>query len=259
MYNQTLAELREISRDIAKEEGAVFAAMSAFMAKGRARFGKDYIVCPNGGNPERAGSLVIASVFLKALGCDGNIGTITVDLGVNKAEATDGHKILSCTNGQIEVESARYPFCFFGEPNRSDSTRSVPELIPFNEDLNRLRLIVRQLGGSKAKVTWGSSSKEFSAAQLEQGINLAAEFLDNPFSAQFKKVDDQMFSQQWGELQLIKERMNSIGSLREYAPNEKESLDRLSDVIVKTGREMREGSVKLVTPVRHILQIEAIR
>jgi hypothetical protein len=68
-----------------------------------------------------------------------------------------------------------------------------------------------------------------------------------------------MFSQQWGEMQLIKERMNSIGALREYAPNEKAALDRLSDVIVKTGQDMREGAAKLVTPVKHTVQIEVIK
>ena len=53
--------------------------------------------------------------------------------------------------------------------------------------------------------------------------------------------------------------MNSIGTLREYAPNEKSALDRLSGVVVKTARDSREGSVKLVTPVRHMLKIEPIR
>jgi len=50
-----------------------------------------------------------------------------------------------------------------------------------------------------------------------------------------------------------------IGTLREYAPNEKAALDRLSGVVVKTARDAREGSVKLVTPVRHMLKIEPIR
>jgi len=178
-------------------------------------------------------------------------------LGLNFATA--GHAIVSCTNGQVEVKSRRYPFCFYGDPDRSDCTRSVPDLIPFNEELNRFRLVVRGLGSPKAKVTWGASSKEFPAAQLEQGVNLAAEFPDNPFSASFKKVDEQLYSRQWGELQLIKERMNTIGLLREYAPGEKDALDRLSDVIVKTGREMREGAVTIVTPVRHVLRIEAMQ
>ncbi len=40
------------------------------------------------------GHLVMAYAYLKGLGCDGNIGTITVDLDAKKAEATDGHKIV---------------------------------------------------------------------------------------------------------------------------------------------------------------------
>jgi len=51
----------------------------------------------------------------------------------------------------------------------------------------------------------------------------------------------------------------SVHELREYAPNEKAALDRLSGVVVRNGRDMREWPVKLVTPVRHMLKIEAIR
>ena len=37
------------------------------------------------------------------------------------------------------------------------------------------------------RVTWGDASKEYPAEQLAKGINLAAEFLDNPFSEPFRK------------------------------------------------------------------------
>ena len=39
----------------------------------------------------------------------------------------------------------------------------------------------------------------------------------------------------------------------------KEILDKLEGVQVKRGKEIREGPVKLVTPVKHVIQIEAIK
>jgi lysophospholipase L1-like esterase len=263
MYDRTLAQLRDIAGGVAKNEGVVFAniydVMTEFMAKAKVKFGKDYFVLPNGGNPEHAGSLVMAYVFLKAMGCDGKIGTITVDMDSNKADATDGHKILSCNNGRVEVQSSRYPFCFFGEPGRSDCTRGVPELIPFNEDLNRFQLRVLKLGAPKAKVTWGTTSKEFTSAQLENGINLAAEFLDNPFSEVFRKIDETTVSKQWGDMVLIKEQMDSIGDMRGFAPNEGDALDRLATALVKRGQENRESNAKAVVPIKHVLLIESVK
>ena len=77
MYNRALARLRDIARDIAEEQGALFAdlhdPMIEFIAKAKAKYGKDYWLCADGGHPDRSGHLVMAYVFLKALGCDGNL------------------------------------------------------------------------------------------------------------------------------------------------------------------------------------------
>ena len=101
MYNKTLAALRDIARDVARKQGVVFAdvydPMMAAMTKAKAKYGREYHLAGGDGvHPDRNGHLVMAYAFLKALGCDGNIGTITVDLQGGKAEATEGHKILAC-------------------------------------------------------------------------------------------------------------------------------------------------------------------
>ena len=57
----------------------------------------------------------------------------------------------------------------------------------FNEDLNRYMLIVKG-APAKTKITWGKKSKEYDSATLGKGINLAAEFMDNPFSPAFAKL-----------------------------------------------------------------------
>jgi lysophospholipase L1-like esterase len=260
MYNGTLAGFRDIDREIAKEEGVLFAnvhdAMIGFMTKAKAKYGDEYTFSQDGGHPQRNGHLVMAYAFLKALGCDGNIGTITIDLGKNEAQAAGGHKILSFKDGQAQVESSRYPFCFYGEPYSPDSTRGVLEFIPFNEELNRFMLIVKGLGSDKAKVTWGVESKVFARERLEKGINLAAEFLDNPFSEPFQKIEDKVAAQQLGEVALVKKQMNTIGALREMASQEKEALDRLSAVLVKRGQEARDVPAQAVAPVKHVIRIE---
>ena len=263
IYNRALARLRDIARDVAEEQGALFAdlhdPMIEFIAKAKAKYGKDYWLCGDGGHPDRSGHLVMAYVFLKALGCDGNLGEISVDLAAGKAEATGGHNVLSCARGRVDIESSRYPFCFYGNPASFEATRGVPQIIPFNEELNRLRLVVSGLGQARAKVTWGGSSREFSAARLAQGINLAAEFLDNPFSEPFRKVEERISSQQWGDMSRIKEQMHSLGVLRDYAPEEHEAIERLAAALVKQCRIDRDSPAKAVAPVRHVLRIEILQ
>src|SRR5262249_7606071 len=160
-------------------------------------FGAKYHVAGGDGvHPAANGHLVMAYAFLKALGFDGNIGTITVDLGSGKAEGTEGHNVVSASGGEVVVESRRYPFCFYGDNgNDPNSTRPILQFVPFNQDLNRFTLIVKGASGP-VKVTWGERSKQFEAEQLAKGINLAAEFLDNPFSIPFASVNKEVQAQQ---------------------------------------------------------------
>src|SRR5687767_4450994 len=195
MYNKTLASLRDIAKQVAKEQGVAFAdvygAMYDAMPRAKEKFGEQYHVCgADGFHPDANGHLLMAYAFLKGLGCDGNIGTITIDAAAKKAEASDGHKVLGEKSGGFEIESTKYPFCFYGEPKSPSATRGIIEVFPFNEELNRFKLVVKNPPGDRVTVTWGDASKEFPAADLAKGINLAAEFADaNPFSEPFKQVE----------------------------------------------------------------------
>src|SRR5205814_3452062 len=123
------------------------------MTKAKAKLGSNYAFAGGDGvHPGPNGHLAMAYAFLKGLGCDGNIGTITIDLASNKAQATAGHKVISFNNGSAEIESTRYPFCFFGDSS-GPSTRSAIEFLPFNEDLNRFRLIVKGATADEVKIT----------------------------------------------------------------------------------------------------------
>ena len=69
-------------------------------------------------------------------------------------------------------------------------------MLPFNAELNRLELWVTGASTPRLKVTWGSWFKIFRAEELAKGVNLAAEFLDNPFSVPFQSVEYAVSKQQ---------------------------------------------------------------
>lgn len=260
MYNKTLAAERDIAKALAEEEGVVFAnvfdPMMEAMTKAKAKYGKQYHVAGGDGvHPDRNGQLVMAYAFLKALGCDGNIGTITVDLGADKAEATDGHKVLSAGGGTVEIESTRYPFCFFGDPKSPNSTAGIIEFVPFNQDLNRLTLIVKGAKGDKVTVTWGRGSKEFAAGDLAKGVNLAAEFLDNPFCDAFRKVEAKISQQQGMEVNLVKNLLHNLPAYVQAVPEEKDVFQRVAETLLKKDKDARDASAAAVEPVRHTIKI----
>lgn len=263
MYNKTLAQLRDIAREVARQQGVVFAdvydPMMSVMTKAKAKYGHDYNLAGGDGvHPNRNGHLVMAYAFLKALGCDGNIGTIRVDLQGEKAEASEGHKILGCDKGKVEIESSKYPFCFYGDPAQPSSTRGVLEFIPFNEELNRLTLVVHGAKSEKLRVTWGEATKEFSADKLEKGINLAAEFLDSPFSDAFRKVEEKIARQQEMEVNLVKILIHNIPQYEHAVPDEREALEQIADALVKKDKAARDASAAAVAPVKHVITIEAM-
>lgn len=263
MYNKTLAGLRDIAREVAAQQGVafsdVFTPMIEAMKPAKAKYGKDYHVCGGDGfHPDRNGHLIMAYAFLKALGCDGDLGTITVSLAKNKAEAAGGHKVLSFNAGAVEVESSRYPFCFFGEPASPSSTSGIIEFFPFNEELNRFRLVVSDVpAGKAATVTWGNQSKSFAAEQLAKGINLAAEFpVNNPFAEAFMKVEQKVAEQQAMEVQLVKVLMHNLPQYAKFAPEEAEAFDRVAKKLVAQDQAARDASAGAVTPVKHMIKVE---
>jgi lysophospholipase L1-like esterase len=262
MYNKTLADLRDIARDVAKEENVTFAnvydPMMDVMAKAKARYGRSYHLAGGDGvHPDFNGHLVMAYAFLKALGCDGEIGTITVDMVSGNASATAGHKILSASKGAVEVESSRYPFCFFGDPTKPKSTRGVIEFFPFNEELNRFILVAKNIrADAKYKVTWGDTSREYSGSELAKGINLAADFLDNPFSEPFRRCEEVIAEQQKFETTLTKYLLHRIPYYLDYVPETKEDFDNVIEKLCQKDGKMAAASAASVVPVRHRIKIE---
>jgi hypothetical protein len=130
------------------------------------------------------------------------------------------------------------------------------EFIPFNEELNRFRLVVRNANSPKLKVTWGGRSRTFTATQLEKGINLAAEFLENPFSAPFQKVENIIKEQQAFEGK-AKELFGALEEFQKVTPNDLASIQRLEQAAMDKDRELRDRSRAAVVPINHRISLEA--
>lgn len=252
-HNLHLCALRNIDIEIAEHEGVRFAdvfwPMLTAGVAARQKYGPDYALAGKDGvHPGWAGQLVMAFAFLKALGLDGDIGTLTVDLGTNRAEATAGHSVERCADGQVTIVSRRYPFCAGGAPDKDDSLRSGMTLVPFNQELNRLMLVVKGGAATNYKVTWGEEAHTYSAAQLAQGVNLAADFAVNPFCAAFRKVEDAVLAKQAYETKQVKNLFHG-----------KEGTADLEGTVSRTEAE-RAPLVAAVqsafVPVTHTIKIE---
>ncbi|MEI6713608.1 MAG: SGNH/GDSL hydrolase family protein [Verrucomicrobiota bacterium] len=261
-YNESLAKLGDIGKKLAAEFNEGFAdihgPMMDAMVKAKAANGDDFDVCGRDGvHPGPNGHLAMAYAFLKGLGCDGNVGEIVMDAS-GKTTVSAGHKVVTSAAGTVELESERYPFCFDPDSKSSGSTRSLLAFLPFNQDLNRLTLKVAHLTSDNAKVTWGEESREFTKAQLEAGVNLAAEFTKTPFDKAFGGVMNAVAAKQAYETMIIK---GMISQFRAF--NAETQKDPELGAIFETLRKKflathslldSETHAKLV-PVKHTLTV----
>jgi hypothetical protein len=199
----------------------------------------------------------MAYAFLKAMGLDGNIGTITVDLS-GGATATEGHRVVSAEKGQVQLESTRYPFCFSGGEKDPNATRSVLPFLPFNRDLNRLTLIVKGVPGASAEVKWGGAAMTFTKAELEAGVNLAEAFPENPFSQPFSQLDRVVAEKQSRETRVIKDMLTNFRSFEADFKEDQGFLDALAllraKLLARCAQDAAEARAA-VKPVAHALEI----
>jgi hypothetical protein len=264
-YNKTLGALADIDKDIAAKEGIqyvdIFGEMRDIMARARTARGDTYIIGGGDGiHPDPNGHLVMAYTMLKAMGFDGNIATVTVDLDTQKADATPGTKVLSMANDTVNLECTRYPFCFNGHPTDTDgSNASVLPFVPFNEELNRYMLVVKGLNpGGKVKVQWGGyPAVEFSNDDLAKGVNLAAAFAyDNPFHGQFFKVDHDVLTQQAFEERLVQGIMSPAKDYTELLPLADTSVTQMITAGMAVDASLYQAARTAVVPLTTSIKIE---
>jgi lysophospholipase L1-like esterase len=251
--NLNLCQLRNMDIEIAAQEKINFADVfwpmftAGFTA--HQKYGADYAVSGKDGvHPDWAGHVVMAYAFLKAMGLDGDLGTFSVDFGSGKATASSGHTLDSFTNNTLTVTSSRYPFCATGALDKDNSIRSGMTLVPFNAELNRLKLIVKGGTAENYAVTWGDETRDYSAAQLAIGVNLAEDFAVNPFSAAFAKVDAAVADKQKYETRQIKELF--------HGPEGKADADATAAVTEKARQPLANAIGTAFVPVTHTLRIQ---
>ncbi len=264
-YNDNLAHLAALDQKMAEEMKLAFTNVHTLMidamAKGKAANGEAYDVCGKDGvHPGANGHLLMAMAYLKGLGCDGNIGEITVDLK-GQSTASPGHKIIGNNGGSVELESTTWPFCFDADPKASGSTRSILPFCSFNDDLNRLTLRVKNLSTAKAKVTWGTESKDFTKEQLTTGINLAAEFSKTPFDEAFAKFMGGVATKQAYETPMIK---GMVTNFRNFEADVKEDAEFATAIgtvkkkLMSKQQKLDAEARKNLVPVKHTLKVEAV-
>ena len=253
--NASLCKLRNIDIEIAEKEGATFAdvwtPMLLTMFAGEKAYGEEFDIAGDDGvHPGWAGQVIMASAFLNALGVDGNIGTLTVDMS-GKATASDGHTVKSFADGKLTVSSSRWPFCTDPGPlDKDNSLRAGMALGKFDERFNRFLLKVSGLKSAKASVTWGKETKTFTAAQLTAGVNLAAEFQTNPFSEPYAKLWKAVGDKQNYETKQIKQIF--------HGEEGKKDMEAAVAATEKERAPLAEAIKAAHTNVEHVVEIKAV-
>ncbi len=254
--NLNLCALRNIDIEIAQQLDIRFAdvfwPMYTNFWAAKERYGQDYEVPGKDGvHPGPAGQLLMAYAFLKALGCPGDIGTITIDAANNSATASQGHTIQSADANGVTVVSTRFPFCAEGAVDKDNSMRSGMTLVPFNKELNRLIVKVTNGSAGSYTLTWGTESRTYSKEQLTAGINIADDFPKNPFSDAFKKIDDAVMKKQKYETEQIKKRFHSKEA--------KENMDKIVEETEAVRAPLAEAITAAFVPVTHTISITPVQ
>ncbi len=252
--NLSLSKFRNIALKVAVAENVGFAdvyrpmLVTDFNAK--KTFGETFQISGKDGvHPGWAGHAIMAYAFLKALGIDGNLGMIILTDSDGTASATGGHEIVSAADGKITILSKRLPFA--PGPGASDndaSLRAGMALVPFDQELNRFILKLTKPKSASYKVSWGAAAKTFTAVQLKSGINLAAEFHDNPLVAPFNEIQAAVLAKQAYETKQIKDMIHG-----------KEGEADMEGTFARTEEELTKLVEKLaasIRPVKHVISIE---
>ncbi|MFM7242391.1 MAG: GDSL-type esterase/lipase family protein, partial [Opitutia bacterium] len=192
--NLALLQFRNINIEVAEAEQVTFADVYwPMLAKGfetRAKYGDSFkLEGSDGVHPGWSGHVMMAAAYLKALGLDGDLGAVEVDLAAHTAQGSAGQRVVPGQGGALTLLSDRLP-CVFeaGEVAKDGTIAAGLALADFHQRFNRLTLKVKGAQAAQVKVTWGGQSKVFERSVLEAGVNLAAEFPQGPLKPAFDKI-----------------------------------------------------------------------
>jgi len=258
-HNIHLCALRDIAMDVAEKEDVRFADVFWPMLQAQV-FAPDqhpstledpYLVAGDDGiHPGWAGQVIMAWSYLRAMGLDGEIGTITVDIESGAATASDGHSVQSFENGTLQLVSSRYPFCARGDLDDDGSIRSGMTLVPFPEDLNRFVLKVSGDLPGTYRVQWGDAVREYSAEELINGVQLPVDFPENPFCAAFDRVDAAVAAKQAFETTQVKRIFHGPEGRADFEAAVRETEAQRAPLAAAIAEAM--------TPVTHSIEIQRV-
>ena len=192
--NLALLQFRNINIEVAEAEQVTFADVYwPMLAKGfetRAKYGDSFkLEGGDGVHPGWSGHVMMAAAYLKALGLDGNLGMVEVDLAARTAQGSAGQRIVPGQGGALTLISDRLPCVFEAGDVAKDGTIAAGlALADFHQRFNRLTLKVTGAQAAQVKVTWGGQAKVFDRGALEVGVNLAAEFPQGPLKPAFDQI-----------------------------------------------------------------------
>jgi hypothetical protein len=192
----------------------------------------------------------MAYSYLRAMGLNGDIGTLTVDLAAQTATASAGHTVESFKGNQLTVLSTKYPFCADGETNSDVSLRSGTTLVPFFQELSRFELVVKNGSAMQYNVIWGATTNIYTSTQLAQGINLAEDFVDNPFCDAFRKVDEAVAVKQKYETRQIKDIFHGSAG--------KVDMTKAVETTEAEHAPLAKAIADAMVPVRHTILIQPV-
>ena len=254
--NLSLSKFRNIGIRVAKAEGVAFAdvyrpmLLADFQAE--KLHGAEFMVSGKDGvHPGWAGQVIMAYAFLKGMGLDGNIGTITYDAASGKATATAGHEVLSSSEGIIVLRSSKLPFCGGpGDLKSDDSMRAGLALIPFDDELNRFILKIEAPAAASYEISWGEAARTYTGEQAKAGINLAKDFEANPLQPAFKRVWDAVVAKQEYETRQIKSLV--------HGPEGAADREATFALTEKARAPLAKAVADSLKPAEHRIQIKAL-
>lgn len=254
--NLALSRFRNTGVEIANLEKTAFAdiyqpmLLADFAAK--KQFGPDFKVAGNDGvHPGWAGQVIMTYGFLKGLGIDGDLGSVTYDEASGKATAANGHEVLGAENGKITLRSTRLPFSPGpGATDKADSIRAGLALIPFDDELNRFVFRMVSPKAASYTVTWGDQSRTYTAGQLTEGINLAKDFDNNPLVPAFKAIWDAVNKKQAYETRQIKTLV--------HGPEGTVDLEATFALTEKVRAPLEKAILAAKQPAGHVITVAAV-
>ncbi|MEI6794751.1 MAG: SGNH/GDSL hydrolase family protein [Verrucomicrobiota bacterium] len=255
--NLALLNFRNIDIEVAQSEQVAFADVYwPMLVKGhesRAKYGDGFKLEGNDGvHPGWAGHVMMATAYLEGLGLRGDVGQINVDLVAGKATAREGQRVVKFENGVVSLRSFRIPFSFEpGDITKDNTIAAGVALADFQKKLNRLTLKVAGAKTAQVKVTWGDVSKLFTGEQLAKGVNLAAEFPQNPTSPAFAQIWKAVAEKQAYETKQIKTLFRSKeakADMEAVAKSSQVEFDRLAAALKA-----------VVKPVDSMIKVEEVR